>query len=93
MRAMTINLSANSPIVYCLEDGTVLQVVETHTVPDVEVNDDGKTVTLGPPRLVIALRPTPRPDTPEPSVNGAPHSPPEPVPEKKAGSKMKGTGW
>lgn len=92
MRGLTINLSAVSPIVFCLEDGTVLTIVEQQVVHDVAKGEDDKLKQVGPPTLIFALRPAPPPAVPEPSMNGDATHLPQPVPEKKAGTKMRGSG-
>jgi hypothetical protein len=69
LRGMTVNLSSNSPIRYVLEDGTVLDLVETRVIPDIIVSDEG-TKRVGPDTLVVCLRPRVAPE----KVNGT-HEP------------------
>lgn len=66
LRGMTVNLSSNSPIKYVLEDGAVLDIVETQVVPDIVVTDEG-TKRVGPDTLVVCLRVRAKPE----QVNGS----------------------
>lgn len=69
LRAISINLSANSPVRYVLDDGTVLDIVETQVVPDVIVSGE-EAKRVGPDTLVVCLRPRAKPE----QVNGT-HDP------------------
>jgi len=91
MRGLTINLSSVSPILFTLEDGTVLNIVEKEVVEEWSIDGDGKCYQAGPPRLVFTLKPAAPPNVPEPSLNGT-HAQVERPPEKRAGYKQRGSG-
>jgi hypothetical protein len=86
LRGMTVNLSSNSPIKYVLEDGAVLDIVETQVVPDIVVTDEG-TKRVGPDTLVVCLRVRAKPE----QVNGT-HENVVPV-AKVVKIPRTGSGW
>ncbi len=86
LRSVTVFLSANSPIKYVLEDGTVLDIARTDVIPDTIQTDEGQK-RVGPDTLVVVLRPRPDPA----AVNGTHESE---VPVGKAIKIPKtGSGW
>lgn len=94
LRNLTINLSAASEIIFTLDNGIQLELVEQQVIPNTAGEGEQK-VTLGPPTLVFSLRPIvpEKPEKPEivkteVGLNG------KPIVEKRAGHySRKGSGW